>query len=116
MGGGPSVLVVALARREGRGVVRLTVWALGALGVAGAGGPSPSISMSPSPSREEAVSSSECGGGGSWRGGVMGWALQSLDNASWSPPQLGQWWGEVGQQDEMGCSYPPLGQVGFWQR
>ena len=115
VGGGPSIPVGALARREGREVVSSTGWALGAPGVAGAGGPSPSISMSSLPSREEVVSSSEWGGG-SWRGGGMGRALHSREKASWSQPQLGQWGGEVGQQEEMGLPYPPLGQIGFWPR
>ena len=96
LGGGPSVLVGALARQEGRGVVRSTEWALGASGVAGAGGPSPAISTSSSPSREEAVSSSERDRG-SWRRGGMDRDLHSQEKASWSQPQLGQWGGEVGQ-------------------
>ena len=74
VGRGPSVPVGALARREGRGVVRPPGWALGASAVAGAGGPSLSISTSSSPSREQAVSSSEWGRG-SRRGGGIGLGL-----------------------------------------
>ena len=115
VGGGSSVPVGVLAHRDGRGMVKSTGLALGASGVAGAGGPSLSISTSASPSREEAVSSSDWGWD-SWRGGGICQALHSLEKASWSQPQLGQWGGEVGQQEEMGFSYPLLGQVGFWQR
>ena len=45
----------------------------------------------------------------------MGRALHALEKASWSQPQLGQWGGRVGWREEIGFSYPPLGQVGFWQ-
>jgi len=34
--------------------------------------------------------------------------------AVWSPPQLQQWGGEVGQHDGTGLLFPLLGQVGFW--
>ena len=103
----------AAGRREGRGVVRWTGAALGASGVEGAGRPSSSISTSCSPSEEADDSSSE-DGGASALGRGMGRALQSLEKASWSHPQLGQLGGEVGKQFEIDLSYPPLGQVGFW--
>jgi len=37
----------------------------------------------------------------------------SLNVAVWSPPQLQQSGGEVGQQDGTGLLFPLLGQVGF---
>ena len=86
LGGGPSVTLGVLARREGRPVVRSTGWALGASGLAGAGGPSPFIVTSSSQLREGVEWSSEWGGG-SCRGGGMGLALHSLEKASWSHPQ-----------------------------
>ena len=45
--------------------------------------------------------------------GGTGLALHSLERASWSSPQFGQWGGKVGQQPEMALVSPPLGQVGF---
>ena len=95
VGRGPSAQVGVVARREGCGVVRSTGWALGASGVVGADGPTPYIPMSSSPSREQGSSSSEWGVG-SWHEGGRGRALQSLEKASWSQPQLGQSGGEVG--------------------
>ena len=93
----------AVGWRKGRGVVRSTGAALGASGVEGAGRPSSSISTSSS-LLEEADDPSSEGGGASALGGGMGRALQSLEKASWSHPQLGQWGGEVGQQFEIGLS------------
>ena len=90
----------AVGWRKGRGVVRSTGAALGASGVEGAGRPSSSISTSSSPSEEVDDSSSESGGASALGGGT-GRALQSLEKASWSHPQLGQWGGEVGQEPEM---------------
>ena len=89
MGGGPVSPEGAAGRRGGRGVVRSTGAALGASGVEGAGRQSSSISTSSSPSEEESDPSSD-GGGASALGGGMGRALQSLEKASWSQPQLGQ--------------------------
>ena len=53
-------------------------------------------------------------GGASGLGGGVGQAQHSLEKASWSQPQLGQWGGEVGQEPEMGRELPPFWQVGFW--
>ena len=97
----------------GRGVVRSTAWAALVLGVEGARPPSSSISKSSSPSDPD---SSALGGGASGLAGGVGRARHSLEKASWSQPQLGQWWGEVGQQPEMGRELPPFGQVGFWHQ
>ena len=52
--------------------------------------------------------------GASGLGGGVDLSRHSLEKASWSQPQLGQWVGEVGQQPEMGRELPPFGQVGFW--
>jgi len=90
------------------------VLVLGASGVEGAGWPSSSTSMASSLSEEASDSSSSEGGGASGLGGGTGLALHSLEKASWSSPQLGQWGGEVGQQPETALESPPLGQVGFW--
>ena len=54
------------------------------------------------------------GGGAYGLGGGVGLAQYSLEKASWSQPQFGQWEGKVGQQPEMGPAWPPFGQVGFW--
>ena len=77
----------------GRGVVRSTAWAVVVLGVEGAWPPSSSISKSSSPSDPE---SSAFEGGASRLGGGVGRARHSLEKASCSQPQLGQWGGVVG--------------------
>jgi len=46
--------------------------------------------------------------------GGGGRAGHSLNVAGWSPPQLHQWGGEVGQHDGTGLLLPLLGPVGFW--
>ena len=53
-------------------------------------------------------------GGASGLGGGVGLAGHSLEKASCSQPQFGQWVGEVGQHPEMGWELPPFGQVGLW--
>ena len=45
-----------------------------------------------------------------------GLAGHCLNVAVWGLAQLPQWGGEVGQQDGIGLSFPPQGQVGFWHR
>ena len=69
--------------------------------------------MASSLSEEASDSSSSEGWQASGQRGGTGQALHSLEKASWSLPQLGQWGGEVGQQPEMALQAPPLGQVGF---
>jgi len=85
----------------------------GASGVVGAGRPSSPTSMASSPSEEAADRCLSEGGRASGCRGWIGLALHSLENASWSSPQFGQWGGEVGQQPETALVSLPLGQVGF---
>ena len=89
MGWEASPVEVA-TRREGRGVIRSTAWAVLVLGVEGAGPPSSSISKSSSPSDPD---SSAIEAGASGLGGGVGRARHSLEKASCSQPELGQWGG-----------------------